>query len=86
MFKKRTPNVEQRKALGRLIRDARKRTGLTQERLAEHTECCHNWINKIECGESNPNWLDILRLVVILELDPAEILEEVGVHVSIPSG
>ena len=83
MFKTRTPTHEQKETFGGMIHDARKRLGLTQEELAEAVGCSPHWINNIECGKSNPNWVDAFRLVVILGLQPAEILEEAGVDVPV---
>lgn len=83
MFKKRTPSQQQRDVLGEWIREARKDFGFTQETLAELAGCSPHWINRIESGKSDPNWLDAFRLVVILELNPKEILEEAGVDVSV---
>lgn len=81
MVKRRTPNEMQRKAFGALIQRARKGRGFTQEALAEYVDCGAHWINQIERGKSNPNWLDACRLAVILELEPEEILESVEARV-----
>jgi len=83
MLKTRTPTHEQKEAFGRMIRGARKRLGFTQEELAEAVGCSPHWVNKIECGKSNPNWADALRFIVISGLDPAKILEEAGVDVPV---
>ena len=83
MFKKRTPNQAQRDALGAMIRGARKSRRLTQEELAEAMGCSPHWINRIEHGKSGPNWVDAFHLAVLLELDPAKILEEAGVDVRV---
>lgn len=85
MFKKRTPNPVQRMAFGTMIRSARKSRGLTQEDLAEAMACSCHWINKIERGKSDPNWVDAFLLAVLLELDPAQVLEEAGVNVPVSS-
>lgn len=86
MIKKRTPTPAQTNTLGRMIRSARKSRGLTQEKLAEAANCSPHWIHKIECGESNPTWVDAFRLVFLLGLDPAEILKEAGVNVPVLAG
>lgn len=86
MFKKRTPTQAQREAFGRMIRDARKRLDLTQEKLAEAAGCSPHWINNIECGKSNPNWADAFLLAEMLGLTLSQILEEVGIDVPVLAG
>lgn len=83
MFSKRTPPQEERERLGQLIRDARKSQGMTQEMLAECMNCSLRWISRIEGGESNLNWKDTIKLLVILKLPPEEVLKVVELDVSI---
>lgn len=86
MFPKRTPSPRQRKIFGVIVHDARCRHDLTQERLAECMSCSVAWISQVERGKSDLNYIDTLRLMVILELDPITTLEKLGVHVPIPAG
>lgn len=82
---RRLPSQAQREIFGNIIRGARNRRGLTQEDLAELMGCSAHWIHKVERGKSDLNWMDTLRLTVILDLNAAEIVEEVNVHVPIPA-
>ena len=83
MFKKRTPSQTQKVAFGRMIRDARNSHGLTQEKLAELMNCSVRWIIQVEGGKSSLNCLDTICLLAVLELSPAEVAEEVGIHVPV---
>lgn len=85
MFKKRTPSPEQRKAFGKIIRDARNRRGFTQEQLAEYMNCSVRWIIQIEAGASSPNHMDTVLLMTILELSPENVAREAGWHVCVPA-
>lgn len=85
MFKKRTPDPEQRMALGQVIRTARNRYGLTQEALAERMNCSVRWLIQIESGESCLNCIDTIHVLALLQLNPAEVAEEVGIHVLVPA-
>lgn len=85
MFKKRTPDPEQRVALGQVIRAARNRYGLTQEALAERMNCSVRWLIQIESGESCLNCIDTIHVLALLQLNPAEVAEEVGIHVLVPA-
>lgn len=85
MFKKRAPTPEQRKAFGKVIRDARNRLGLTQEQLAELMNCSVRWIIQIETGKSNPNNMDTVLLMTILKLLPEDVAKEVGLRIPEPS-
>ena len=86
MFKKRTPTQAQREAFGRMVRDARKRVDLTQEKLAEAVGCSPHWVNRIECGKSDPNWADAFLLAEMLGLTLTRIPEEVGIDVPVLAG
>ncbi|MCI8624017.1 MAG: helix-turn-helix transcriptional regulator [Provencibacterium sp.] len=74
-----------RHALGVTIRKKRKSQDLTQEELSELVDLSRRWIQKVESGRSNPNWLNFLQIMVVLELDPTDLAREVGIVVSIPS-
>lgn len=86
MFKKRTPDPAQKRALGQVIRAARNSLGLTQEQLAELMGCSVRWLIEVEGGKSCFNCMDTIRLLAALGLDPIEVAEEVGIHVLIPAG
>lgn len=79
------PTPEQRKALGNTLRQARHAQGLTQEQVAEHLGCSRRWVTSIELGKSNPNWLDVIHLIVLLEVDPVLLCREVERNVAVSS-
>nr|WP_325211878.1 helix-turn-helix transcriptional regulator [uncultured Oscillibacter sp.] len=83
MFSQRKPTQANRELFGQLIHDARKSQNMTQEKLAECMTCSLRWINRVERGESNLNWMDMIRLLIILDLPPEKVAEEVGLDVSI---
>lgn len=85
MYKRRTPTPKQRRSFGNIIRDEQKICGLTQEDLADILDCSPHWITNIECGKSDPTWLDALRLIRALKLDVEEILEVVDGNVPVSS-
>ncbi len=85
MYKRRTPTPEQRRSFGNIIRDEQKACGFTQEDLAGILDCSPHWIANIECGKSDPTWLDALRLIRALKLDVEEILEVVDGNVPVSS-
>lgn len=83
MFSRRMPTQAEKERFGRLIHDARKNRNLTQEKLAERMNCSLRWINSVERGENSLNWKDTVCLLVILELPPEKVAEEVGLVVPI---
>ena len=45
--------------------------------------CSVRWIIQVEGGKSSLNCLDTICLLAVLELSPAEVAEEVGIHVPV---
>lgn len=68
-----------RRALGTAIHKIRKNQNLTQEELAELLDLSRRWIQKVESGRSNLNWLNLLQLMAVLELNPTDLAREVGI-------
>ncbi|MFH1238844.1 MAG: helix-turn-helix transcriptional regulator, partial [bacterium] len=58
--------------LGELIRQKRRKAGLTQERLAEMCGVSLGYIGKIEIGLQEPGPKVIVRLMKILEIKSSE--------------
>ena len=85
MFSRRTPAQDKKECFGRLIRGARKRQGLSQEKLAEKMNCSRRWISNIERGISNLNWADTIYLMSTLQLEPEKVVEEVVLVVPVPT-
>ena len=63
---------ELRKRFGRLVAAHRRRSGLTQEQLAEAAEVSVYMISKIETGTAGTRFPLIERLACALDVDPAE--------------
>ena len=63
-----------KKALGKRIRDLRKRKFLTQESLGYRTGICYKFIGEIERGKANPSLSFLKRLSEGLEIPLYELL------------
>lgn len=63
---------------GRNLCLARRRRGLSQEKLAERTGLCRDTIYKIEMGQRSPRLDTLLVLADVLSIDVAELLN--GLH------
>lgn len=59
---------------GRNLCLARRRRGLSQEKLAERTGLCRDTIYKIEMGQRSPRLDTLLTLAESLEIDTAKLL------------
>jgi transcriptional regulator with XRE-family HTH domain len=60
---------------GRNLCLARRRSGLSQERLAERTGLCRDTIYKIEMGQRSPRLDTLLTLADALSVDVSNLLE-----------
>jgi transcriptional regulator with XRE-family HTH domain len=60
---------------GRNLCLARRRSGLSQERLAERTGLCRDTIYKIEMGQRSPRLGTLLILADALRVDAADLLK-----------
>ena len=80
---KRKPNQADRDAWSAAIRRRRGAKGLTQEQLAEVVGRSRRWIEALEQGTANPNWLDTIHFMAVLDIDPAKFAQEVGLHVPV---
>jgi transcriptional regulator with XRE-family HTH domain len=77
----RTPDTDQYnpgRAFGQRIRAARKRLGLSQERLAFVCGFHRTYTANLERGAVNPSLYNILRLATGLGVDPGELVEGLG--------
>lgn len=61
-------------ALGQAIKEARKRLGISQERLALEAELDRTFISSIEAGRRNITFASLLKVARALEIKPIEIL------------
>lgn len=66
------------KALGARIRDIRLERGLSQEEVGERAELHRNEIGVLERGETNPSFVNLLRVCRGLEVTPSELLKPFG--------
>lgn len=60
--------------LGRNVREARRRAGMSQEQLAFEAGMKRSYVSDLERGTRNPSLKAIGRLAGALGLDPAELL------------
>ncbi len=61
-----------RKALGRALRAARKRSGKTQAEVAQKVRISQNVISYYELGERDPTFATLVRLADAVGMDLAE--------------
>ena len=64
---------EFRDRLGRIIRDKRKKRGITQELLAEKINLTTGMIGQSERGETMPSVSNLRAIIEYLDLDPRAI-------------
>lgn len=62
-------------ALGRAVRDLRKRLRLSQEELGFDSGLHRTYVGGIERGERNPSWKNIVKLARALSVEPAELVK-----------
>ncbi|WP_165989769.1 helix-turn-helix domain-containing protein [Streptomyces sp. YIM 98790] len=63
-------------AVGRLIRGARLRAGLTQELLGRQAGLSRGSITNIESGTQTPPLYRLVRMAAVLHVEPAELLPQ----------
>ncbi len=61
-------------ALGRAIRQARGRRGISQEELATRSGLHRTYVGGIERGERNPSFTNIVRIAEALGERPSQLL------------
>ena len=66
--------MEADKAFGEVLRETRKKRGLSQEKLALDANVDRNYISLIELGKSSPSIKTLFKLCAALESTPSEIL------------
>lgn len=64
-----------RATLGRNVRELRLSLSMTQSDLADRAEIRRALISDIERGETNPTLDSILRVAIVLGVEPAELLK-----------
>ncbi|WP_256077679.1 helix-turn-helix domain-containing protein [Massilia sp. YIM B04103] len=63
---------------GAAVRERRLALGLSQEALADHAEIDRSHMGKLERGERNVSFLNILRIARAIGCKPSELFSEVG--------
>lgn len=61
-------------ALGRAVRDFRRRVGMSQEELGFRSGMHRTYVGGIERGERNPSWINIVKIAQALAIEPAELV------------
>jgi DNA-binding XRE family transcriptional regulator len=64
------------RAFGKHLRQVRKKSGLSQERLAELADVHRNYTGRVERGGANPTLLVIVALAHALKVRPSKLLEK----------
>ncbi|MGN6579850.1 MAG: helix-turn-helix domain-containing protein [Bordetella sp.] len=65
-------------AFGRVLRQLRKKAGLTQEQLGFEAHLERNYISMLERGERQPSLSTVFKLAKPLHVEPEKIVELVG--------
>jgi len=65
------------KAFGKQLRNFRKKSGLSQEKLAELADLHRNYPGRVERGGLNPTLLAIVALARALRVRPSKLLEKI---------
>lgn len=75
----RTPSeLEEQKRLGALLREHRKRSGLSQRQIADALECQILLVQRLERGEALLTIPRLIRLAEAFHIDPTDLLHEVS--------
>ena len=76
------PTRTQKLKLGEMVKNRRKKE-IRQENFAEKLNCDTRWIQKVEAGQGNPNWITLLRMILILDISVEALASEVGINVPV---
>ena len=66
--------MQEAELFGRRLRDLRKKSGLTQEALAESADLSGNYISDLELGRKVPSLTILVRLSQALEVATTDLL------------
>jgi transcriptional regulator with XRE-family HTH domain len=64
--------------LGKNLREARKRLGLTQEEVAERSGVQAGEVSRIESGKRDPKVSTLEKLAAAVEMKPGQLLDGAG--------
>jgi transcriptional regulator with XRE-family HTH domain len=79
-------NPKDQVALGRAIRELRKKKGATQEDLAKDAGLSRNMLSQIERGEGNPSWVTLRGIAAALGVPVSELAKAAEQMEQDPSG
>lgn len=65
-------------AFGRVLRQARRRAGLTQEQLGLEADLRRTYVSLLELGQQQPSLTTILKLATALQCQPGELVDLVA--------
>ncbi|WP_263261884.1 helix-turn-helix transcriptional regulator [Pseudomonas sp. RIT-PI-S] len=64
-------------AFGKVLRERRKRAGLTQEQLALEADIQRNYVSLIERGKNQPTVVIVFKLAAALRCRPSDLIADV---------
>lgn len=66
--------MDMRKLVGRNVKDARLKAGLSQEQLAERSGFSQQYLSGLERGQRNPTVVTLFELAQALGVQPVDLL------------
>jgi transcriptional regulator with XRE-family HTH domain len=72
-----TTVAEDQLILGRTLRALRKRTGMTQEQLAERLGVDTTFVGRLERGQRGAHWRTVRRILAALDTSVADFASEI---------
>jgi len=68
--------MDMRRLVGRNVKAARLKAGLSQEQLAERSGFTQQYLSGLECGKRNPTIVSLYEIAQALGTTPIELLRE----------
>lgn len=72
-------------AFGQVLRELRVEAGLSQEKLAEASDCTRPYVSYLESGRYSPSLSILFRLAAALRIAPAVLIERAEARLRQPS-
>jgi len=67
--------MDMRKLVGRNVKDARLKAGLSQEQLAERSGFSQQYLSGLERGQRNPTVVTVFELAQALGVQPVDLIK-----------
>ncbi|RJQ53117.1 MAG: XRE family transcriptional regulator [Nitrospiraceae bacterium] len=67
--------MKTKELIGKRIQELRKRSGLSQEKVAEKADINPHYLSRIECGKENPTLDMLIKLSNALEIEMWEMFD-----------